>query len=169
MEDEDGGDAPFRVYITQSYASPYATINSVWAAAREHGYVPDCIHLLTPDPGDDDVVRLQKGLEALQHALGKEPDVQLVEDDPEDFEDTASTVSDLIATCRGEGHRVAADVTPGRTIPKVALFDACARNPPDHLFYLSVPDYDYRDELYLNVPFRLQNSLDLVEVIKRDG
>lgn len=165
--DADG--EPRRIYITQSYRSPWGTINSLWASAREYGFVPDRIHLLTPAPDDEDVERLVAGLETLQKQLGKDPDVDVVRDDPEDFQDTKMTVEHLLVEAQGEDTKIAVDLTPGRTIPKIALFAKSLQEEPDHVFYLSVPDYDYRPTPYVKIPFRLQHHMDLLEEVDPDG
>jgi len=166
---EEEGRAPPKEYITQSYRTPWGTINPLWAAARDRGYRPDTVHLITPDEEADDVAALVDGLEALQEAFDREPDVQLHSDDPESFEDTAATIQGLIEDRHAAGAQVAVDITPGRTIPKIALFDACLRLDPEHIFYLSVPGYDYRPKPYLKIPFRLQKLIDLTEEVDRDG
>lgn len=158
-----------RVYITQSYRSPWGTINSLWASAREYDFIPDRIHLLSPASDSKEVRSLVAGLEALQEQLGRDPDVDVIEDDPEDFRDTALTIERLVVKARSEDAEVAVDLTPGRTIPKIALFDVSLREEPDHIFYLSVPEYDYRPAPYVKIPFRMQNQMDLLEEIDRDG
>lgn len=163
----EGEGEPTRVYITQSYESPYATINPLWAAAREYDYRPDRVHLITPEDHAHGVDDLVGALESLQSSLDREPDVRIHSDDPESFEDTAATIREIIRTSHDEGAEVAVDITPGRTIPKIALFDACLRLEPAHIFYLSVPGYDYRPKPYVKIPFRLQNLLDLTEEVDR--
>ncbi len=82
--------------------------------------------------------------------------------DSSDLSATRKQARDLIRARKMEGNTIAVDVTPGRTIPKLALYEACVQAKPDHVFYLSVADYDYRPLPYVRIPFRLQESKTLV-------
>lgn len=157
-----------KAYLTMEYKHEYATVNSLWAAARQQGYAPDRIHLLTPDPQGELAKRLTSMLGAVQASLGKAPNVTLEAFDPEELAATRRLVRQFIKARKMEGDTVAVDVTPGRTQPKLAVFKACMEQRPDHLFYLSVPDYDYRPLPLVRIPFRLQRSLDLLEEVTKD-
>lgn len=156
-------------YITTEYRSPYAAINSLWAAARQHRYIPDRIDLLTPDPTGTHALLHRDMLGELQRGLGKTPRVELAQMDPDRLSATRRVAASLIKARKMEGNRVAVDITPGRTIAKLALLQACQRERPDHLFYLNVGEYDYRDLPYVRIPTRLQESRDvLAEVLGDD-
>lgn len=156
-------------YITLEYRSAYATVNSLWAAARQHAYVPDSIHLLTPDPSGPHAQRVAAMLGAVQGSLGRAPNVTLEEIDPGDLAATRALVRGFVKARKREGHQVAVDVTPGRTIPKLALFQACVEEKPHHVFYLSVEAYDYRDQPYVLIPRRLQESRDILAEVTRNA
>lgn len=157
-----------RTTITLEYRSPYAAINSIWAAARQHGHVPDRIHLLTSDAESEAARVHARMLGALQKGLGVVPrvDVELI--DINEVGKARRTVQALLKARKREGGTVAVDVTAGRTIPKLALFDACATERPHHVFYLDVARYDYRDRTYPLIPRRIQRSRDLLAEGLRD-
>lgn len=157
------------VYITLEYRSPYGTVNSLWAAARQHGFVPGSIYLLTPGPDGAHAQRTTSMLAAVQETHGRTPNVTAEKIDVDDLAGTRALVRKLVRARKMETHKVAVDVTAGRTIPKLALFQACVQEKPHHIFYLSVADYDYRDEPYVLVPRRLQESRDILAEVTGDG
>jgi len=152
------------VLITQEYASEFATLNSLWAAARQRRFVPKDVHVFTPDATTDRARRLVDQIGVALQALGVEkPVIHLVPVKIDDFAAIRNEALRLIKKAQMEARKVAVDVTPGRTVAKLALFDAARSGRPDHVFYLDVAGYDYRDLPYPLVPARIQRARDLSE------
>lgn len=156
-------------YLTLEYRSPWAAVNSLWAAATRHGFVPDRIDLLSPDPATSHARQHARMLGALQEGLGKPARVETTRIDPEALARVRRDAEAILHARRMEGARIAVDLTPGRTVAKLALLQACEAKPPDHIFYLDVPRYDYRDLPYLRIPLRLQRSRDLRQELLEHG
>jgi hypothetical protein len=155
--------------ITQAYNREYPTLNGAWAAARLHGYIPDRILLFAEYPDLQATRRLETVLAAFQESLGKAANVECRRIDRRDPRGFRENLRAVIRDLRSRGANVAVDVTAGRTLSKLALLEACARERPDHVFYLDVDRFDYRDDLFLRVPFRIQDCRDLIAEGSQDA
>ncbi|MHB8584388.1 MAG: hypothetical protein ACYDDF_00915 [Thermoplasmatota archaeon] len=150
-----------KILITQDYNSEFATVNGAWAAARQHGYVADRVYVLCSSRDAARRARLRAMLEQLQRTHGVDPFVDLLDVATQDAAAIQRAAGDIIRGTRALSGSVAVDLTPGRTVPKLALLRACLLERPDHLFYLDVPDFDYRWASFVKIPFRLQRCRDL--------
>lgn len=153
--------------MTSEYNREFATVNAMWAAGRNRGFVPAKVYLLAEDPESPRTKRVAAALEAVQEALGAQPSVVAVKILPSNPKHIHESVKGVL-----DGHTddaVALDITPGRTVPKLALFALVKHPAVRHLFYLSVAGFDYRDAAYPEIPFPRQRCMDLYGAVTKLG
>lgn len=151
-----------RVYITQDYYRPYSVVNALWAAAEQHDFAPDRVYLLSSRAEEPVAKAVADALGLVQGALGKPGDVQVASFPDNDLWAARKAVQAIVDAHAND--EIAIDVTPGRTLAKLALFFTATRNEAvQHVFYLDVPGFDYRDEPHPLVPRRLEKCRSVLE------
>ena len=151
--------------MTSEYNREFATVNAMWAAGRNRGFVPAKVYLLVEDPESERTRRVSAALEAVQEALGAGASVSAVKILPANPKQIHDTLKELLD--KHAGDTVALDITPGRTVPKLALFALVKHPAVKHLFYLNVAGFDYRDATYPEIPFPRQRCMDLYGVVAK--
>ncbi len=143
-------------FLTFVHRSPFATWNSLQAWIREAGEVPEQVVIChTPRVKEHARTVAAGTCDVLDHygAARAEERVRLT-----------SVATNDVTTWRGALEKElgqegpwAVDVTPSRTIAKLAAAAVVQNHADAHLFYLDVADYRYEAKPFPWVPYNLQN------------
>jgi hypothetical protein len=151
-----------KIYITMTGMSRWAEINSLWAAVRNHEYIPDKIYLFKTDQRSDDAAVITSCFRQLLAEYGKKE--ILIEEIPiseTDFASSAKKMMDVLEKERAGGNEIAIDITPGRRAVMSSALMAAWQHEIEHVFYLYLDDFRRPDNPYPMIPFQFQHFVDL--------
>jgi len=159
-----------RALVTMYGRSTWGLFNSVWAAIKDHDYLPDKVTILT---SGCDLVQAQvagKMVEILLHEYGSHAEVkQLVVDDDE-VRTISDTVLKLATQEKSAGNQVALDVTPARKMFVLGSVLAGWNKPIfDHVFYLHIGSLKNANRSYVEIPSSIQHAHDIMADLKKGG
>lgn len=138
--------------LTFIHRSPYATWNSLQAWIRQAGAAPDEVAILHLPAVGNHASMVKEGVERLLRHYGAEPKVRLVPVPDNGLPAWSETISNIIAS---DGDWTI-DVTPARTIPKLASMEALRASPETAAVYLDVEGYRYEPKPFSWVPYNVQ-------------
>lgn len=154
LEEEPASHGPVR-FLTFVHRSPFATWNSLQAWIRESGQLPEEVVVAH-------VVRVQEHARTVAEGAALLLDHYDAPDAEARVRRTAVAKNDLpswrqaLAQVFETPGRWVVDLTPSRTMPKLATMELVQDNPEAELFYLDVSDYRYEAKPFPWVPYTLQ-------------
>ncbi len=162
-----------KVWITIVGLSPFAVINSVWAAAKNWTYVPERVYLLKSGQG-----RITSNCEMceawLRNIISRYSldvsalEIIIKEFDESSFRELTRKVDEILRNECLEGNEVMLDITPGRKFMSIILFNSGIKykDKGSSICYMHL-----HDEKYLNcsLPMIPSPEYDLISFLKKDG
>jgi hypothetical protein len=148
-----------KVLITMMGPSVWSTANSLWSAVRDHGYLPERIHILCSDSTGSCSVAAQM-MAAILEDYGVRPDIRMAEINEESVLAVRDRVASIVEEEEKAGNVVALDVTPGRKGVVLGAMLAGGKRY-EHIFYLYITSLDNANRPYLMVPMSRQRAHDL--------
>ncbi len=151
-----------RYWIAFIGSSPFAVINTIWAACREAGYVPDhAVFMINRELNEEwiDIVRHwvprileEYGVEdpLLSTHMVEETGFQMI------CEEYRAHLFDLKAN-----DEVAVDITPGRKYMSAIAMEMGLSMNADHVYYLHLTDNRYHNIPYPIVPLHRHELIDM--------
>jgi len=131
---------------------PEAVVSCVYAF-RDRFESPSIVYLFPSRLSEPFVERIapSKTSRALEVLLGEvEVRHEVVEE--ADIGEAARVISGAIERLRGEGFRVAVDITPGRKTMSIAAYKAAVESGADLILYLHLKCREYESVIYPLIP-----------------
>jgi len=139
-----------RTWIAVIGLSPYPITNTIWAACKRDGYVPDHVVLVDPGSGRVDREELKASIRRILIAYGVDtPSVDTVSVDDSDFVSCRDRLVELVERTEGE---IALDITSGRRLMATFAMGVGLKmkDRVKKIYYLPL-----KDDLYYKRPFML--------------
>jgi hypothetical protein len=158
-----------KVYITMTGLSDWAIVNSLWAAIRIRGYIPDKIYIFTIGKRRRQADLAKKRFSVLLEGYRKKATIEIVEVPEADFVCSGRLISDVVNREKSKGRTIAIDITPGRKAMVAGALVPGIQGKADHVFYLYLENFDYSDDIFMRIPMSIQHSHDFMEEVKDAG
>jgi len=142
-----------KTWITIVGSSPFAVINTAWAACRVEDYVPERVVLITNSqlkPGDVSTVRHWLGVMLKEYGI-ESPEFVEISVEESDFSGIMGAFVKAIGEASQKGE-VAIDMTPGRKYMSAIAMYSGILNDVDHIYYLHLLDNSYQNSPYSLIP-----------------
>ncbi len=128
-----------KVWITTVGSSPFAVINTLWAACELDGYVPEKVYLVANGKVEQEARIVNEWITRIIKAYGAAPIIERIHADEVDFMNFSRILSTCITEEKKSGNEVAVDMTPGRKFMSAfSMFNGLAKNGADRVYYLHV-------------------------------
>ncbi|MBN1540465.1 MAG: hypothetical protein JW939_10000 [Candidatus Thermoplasmatota archaeon] len=139
-------------WITTVGPSPFAVINTLWAAADKDEWVPDRIHLVYDDLTKGSLPGISCVMERIVLEYGgSKPEIFCRSINEDDLGSVFRTYSDIIEKERELENRIAIDITPGRKyMSAFSLYAGLKGGGIDRIYYIHI-----RGRKYMNIPYPL--------------
>jgi len=138
-----------KYWISFIGSSPFAVINTIWAACKVDNYCPDKFVFLVnkklKQEWIDAVISWVPLI--LSEYSSKAPAIILHEFKETDFSTIKDTYEELVCSFKEKG-QVAIDITPGRKYMSAIAMEAGISRNADHIYYLHLKDYRYENSPY---------------------
>jgi len=155
-----------KAYITILGRSTWALINTYYAVLAEKSYYPDLVYIFAEDIYAGELDKAIRGVEILSEEFGFKPEIRQEVVGEADFVEAGFKISSLIKDLKGEGYRVAIDITPGRKALVAGALIPTSKIGVDHVFYLAIKTLDNASKPYRMIPLQIQELRDFVEDAK---
>jgi len=170
-----------KIWITTVGWSPFAVINTIWAACffKDENFVPEKIVLLHNGHANKTIAEnvniVKKWLDKiLLYYDVIEPCYEEIPIDEEDINAYCNTYTTLLNTYKNneknlseQKTQIAIDITPGRKfMSSIAM--ACGLKYKTYvhkLYYLHLENSKYFDIPFIKIPFSIQNLINLMELL----
>lgn len=151
-----------RYWISFIGSSPFAVINTIWAACKVDRYVPDhFIFLVNKELEAEWIDTVQKWVPLIiSEYSSKCPEITLHEFIETDFSTLKETYGELVCRLKEKG-QVAVDITPGRKYMSAIAMETGISQKVDHVYYLHLNDHHYEHSPYPLVPLTRNELLDM--------
>jgi len=150
-------------WITIIGSSPFAVINTIWAACKIDGYVPDRVLFIVNEQVNPASIDTAKRwvLEILKEYGVNEPVFEEIDIVETDFIDLKEAFKGNIFDFKADGP-VAVDMTPGRKYMSAITMHTGLAAECDHVYYLHLSDYRYQNKPFPLIPMHKQRLVDMV-------
>ncbi len=102
------------VWITTAGSSPFAVINTLWAACELDGYVPEKVYIVANEKVENEVKIVHEWIGRILKGYGSTAIIERIHADEVDFTNFSRILSTCITEEKKKGNQVAVDMTPGR-------------------------------------------------------
>lgn len=150
-------------WITVIGSSPFAVINTIWAACKIDGYVPDkVLFIVNEQLGPGPVNTAKRWVREILKEYGvKEPIFEEIDVPETDFSDLKAAFEGNISEFKMDGS-VAVDMTPGRKYMSAIAMHTGLEIGADHVYYLHLSDNRYQNKPFPLIPLHRQRLVDMV-------
>ncbi|MCK4814282.1 hypothetical protein KA005_00815 [bacterium] len=150
-------------WITIIGSSPFALINTLWAACKIDGYVPDrVLFIVNEQLGQAPIDTAKRWVYEILKEYGvKEPIFEEISVNETDFIDLKETFKGNISAFKTDG-AVAVDMTPGRKYMSAITMHTGLEERADHVYYLHLSDNKYQNKPFPLIPMYKQRLVDMV-------
>ena len=151
-----------KYWISFIGSSPFAVINTIWAACKMDKYVADkFVLLVNPKLKNEWIDTVMNWIPFIvSEYSSKCPDIILHEFKETDFTTIMNNYEDLICGFKKEG-QVAVDITPGRKYMSAIAMEMGISKQADHVYYLHLKDHTYEHSPYPLIPLTRHELLDM--------
>lgn len=155
------------VWITTVGSSPFAVINTLWAACELEKYVPEKVYLVANGKVENEVKVVTEWIQRIIKAYGAVANIERIHADEVDFMNFSRLLSSCITEEKKKGNEVAVDMTPGRKFMSAfSMFNGLAENGADRVYYLHLNDVTiYKNHSFIEIPANEQKLYDLKKVL----
>lgn len=152
-------------WITTIGTSPFAVINTIWAACKSDEYVPDNIIWITNEHISTDIVdSVNDWTCEILNAYGvNKPMLNEISVDETDVMGLHDVVFNTIQKSKSMG-TVAIDMTPGRKYMSAIAMQCGIEAGADKIFYLFLSDSRYQDIPFPLIPVKKQSLFEMSSV-----
>ncbi len=156
-----------RTWIAVIGLSPYPITNTIWAACKRDGYVPDRVVLVDPGSGRVDREELKSSIRRILMAYGVESStVETISVDGADFVSCRDRLVELVEGTEGE---IAIDITSGRRL--MATFamgiGLKMKDRVKKIYYLPLKDDQYYKRPFMLIPARQHMFTEVNDLLGR--
>ncbi len=158
-----------KYWITFIGSSPFAVINTIWAACKQ-GYVPDCLLFLVNEElnetWENTVIRWVPLV--LEEYGISEPRIVRLNVAETGFHEIKDFYGSYISSFKEKGE-VAVDITPGRKYMSAIAMAAGISENANHVYYLHLKDSNYQDKPLSLIPVHKCQLIDLKKEFEHTG
>ena len=153
-------------WITTIGPSPFAVINTFWAAADRDDWVPDRIYLIY----NEDTKEFLPGISAVMERIileygGDRPEIYCKCVDENDLAGVFKTYEGIISQERELGNEIAIDITPGRKyMSAFSLYAGLKDGTIDKIYYIHIRGRKFMNLPYPLIPTPYCNLEDIVSI-----
>ncbi|MBC7086203.1 MAG: hypothetical protein H5T43_07560 [Methanomethylovorans sp.] len=158
-----------KYWITFIGSSPFAVINTVWAACKE-GYVPDSLMLFVNEELSEtsiNTVRQWLPIVLVEYGI-KEPSIRTLNVNETGFHEIKDFYGSCISSFKEKGE-IAVDITPGRKYMSAIAMAAGISENANHVYYLHLKDSLYQDKPLSLIPAHKCQLIDLKKEFEHTG
>ncbi|WP_462273258.1 hypothetical protein [Methanohalophilus sp.] len=143
-------------------SSPFAVINTIWAACREEGYVPEHVKFLTNNELKEEWKdTIGNWVPTLLEEYGvKDPLYSTNKIEETNFNGIHDKYRSIFSEI-GENDEVAVDITPGRKYMSAISMEIGLEMGADHVYYMHLSDNRYQNSPYPLIPKHRHTLIDL--------
>jgi CRISPR/Cas system-associated protein Csm6 len=151
-----------RTWITTIGTSPFAVINTLWAACKSDEYVPDnVIWIINKQINSDIVETVKDWTSEILIAYGvKKPVINDILVDETDVLGLRDTIYGAIHQSKKTG-AIAIDMTPGRKYMSAIAMQSGIAAGADKIYYLFLSDPRYQDTPFPLIPTKKQRLIEM--------
>ncbi|MDW7725983.1 MAG: CRISPR-associated ring nuclease [Candidatus Methanoperedens sp.] len=155
------------VWITTVGSSPFAVINTLWAACELDDFVPEKMYFLCNDKMASQINLIKEWITRITHEYGKNVSFVEKRSKEEDFISYSKLVKSLITDEREQGNVIAIDITPGRKIMSAfSMFYGLLPDGADRVYYLHLFDVKkYGNKSFIDIPADEHNLINMKEMV----
>jgi hypothetical protein len=154
-----------KVWITTIGSSPFAVINTLWAACELEDFKPERVYLIYND-------KMLRELQTVKDWIGRitveyaGARAELIEREcsEEDFIRYSKLLNQIISEEKNRGNTVAVDITPGRKIMS-AFSMHHGLEKADRVYYLHLLNQRYQNQSFMEIPAEEQNLIDMKKMV----
>lgn len=144
-----------KVWVTTVGTSPFALINSIWAACIEEDWCADKVYLVASEYTKcyiDDLTRIIERVIYCHN--GRKAEFESIVVDDTDLKKVLETFVSIVSREKAEGNEVAVDITPGRKyMSAFSMYSGLVSSPrADKIFYLHLLDNRFLNRPYPMIP-----------------
>lgn len=156
-----------KVWITTVGSSPFAVINTLWAACELDGYVPQKVYLVANGKVENEVKVVNDWIERILKGYGSVAIIERIHADEVDFMNFSRILSTRIIEEKKKGNQVAVDMTPGRKFMSAfSMFNGLAKDGADRVYYLHLGDVTkYKNYSFMEIPANEHKLYDMKKVL----
>lgn len=150
-------------WITIIGSSPFAVINTIWAACKIDGYVPDRVMFIVNEqlgPASIDTAKRWVREILMEYGVNN-PIIEEIDIPETDFLELKETLKGNISEFKTDG-AVAIDMTPGRKYMSAIAMHTSIEMGADHVYYLHLSDNKYQNKPFPLIPMHNQRLVDMV-------
>jgi hypothetical protein len=153
-----------KAWISIIGSSPFAVINTIWAACKLEEYIPEkVLFIVNRNLKEENIKAVHSWTEELLKSYGiKNPVFESREVEEDDFGQIEDTFRCNISRLKHEG-LVAVDITPGRKYMSAIAMHCGLAEGASHVYYLHLKDFQYQDEPFPLIPIQKQQLIDMKE------
>jgi len=153
-----------RVWITNvDRRFTFSTVNPVWAACINGGFVPEKIILITDKRLSARARTITEWLTNIVASYGKPPVIEAVVFDEEDMNAYSDSLVSLLK--KELENEVAIDITPGRKFMSALMLSWGMRLKVPRIFYLHLTDYSFAELPFVAIPFSCQKLRNIRDIM----
>jgi len=152
-----------RSWIATIGTSPFAVINTLWAACKSDKYVPDnVIWIINTQIHSDIVETVKDWTSGILIAYGvKRPVINDILVDETDVLGLRDTIYGAIHQSKKMG-TIAIDMTPGRKYMSAIAMQSGIAAGADKIYYLFLSDIRYQDTPFALIPTKKQRLIEMI-------
>ncbi len=160
-----------KVWISTVGLSPFAVINTFWAACELEKYVPEKVFLVANGKVELELTKVKEWIARIMKAYGTDAVIERIYADEVDFVNFSRKLSSCISEEKKKGNEVAVDMTPGRKFMSAfSMFNGLAKDGADRVYYLHLSDVTrYKDKSFIEIPACVQKLYDMKKVLMEEG
>ncbi len=156
-----------RTWIAVIGLSPYPITNTIWAACKRDGYVPNRVVLINPESRRVDLEELEASIRRILAAYGEgDPSIEMVSVDGDDFVGNRNRLMELVEGTDGE---IAIDITAGRRLLSIFAVDIGIKwkDRVKKIYYLPLKDDRYYTRPFMLIPARQHIFTEVNDLLRR--
>ncbi len=157
-----------RSWITTVGPSPFAVINTFWAAAERDRWIPQRIFLIYNDETMQHIPGITQVMERIVEEYGgSKPEIECVTIDEDDLGEVFATYRRVIEDERELGNEIAIDITPGRKyMSAFSLYAGLKGGSIDRIYYIHI-----HGKKFMNIPYPMipTSYCDLEDIVSIGG
>ena len=155
-----------RSWITTIGPSPFAVINTFWAAVERDSWISERIFLIYNEETVQYLPGISKVMESiiLEHG-GKRPEIRCTSINEDDLAQVYRTYQRVIDEERKNENEIAIDITPGRKYMSAFSMHAGLKNGSiDRIYYIHIRGRKFMNQPYPMIPVPYCDLEDIVSI-----
>ena len=155
-----------RSWITTVGPSPFALINTYWAAVERDGWISNRIFLIYNEQTRSLLPGIAKVLTKITTEIsGSIPEIRFSLIDEDDLEKVFRTYQKIINDERDIGNKIAIDITPGRKyMSAFSLYAGLKEGSIDKIYYIHIRGKKFMNHPYPMIPAPYCDLEDIVSI-----